>query len=438
MTLEQYLEAEGKGEEEFEERAAHRRRATPSRPSSCSTPSPTREELGRQRRRAHRPGRAPRAARRRVARPVRPAVVQSGQLPGPGGRGAPRQGARHRHGGRDDHRRVRQRRRPRGRCATTSCRPGPTTPSSTTRAGRSTPTPTAPSTTSTRADPARPRRPARSAGGLRRRRNGRRARDCLSVRGVSVAVRHHCRQAARRWTRRSRGRTSHDPDRPLVPALVVPTLGVATPRPRPCARPAAETWASTPRSSTACCASASSSSARRSWTTWPTPSARSCCCSPPRTPSATSCSTSTAPAARSRPAWRSTTRCSSSPTTSRPSASGLAASMGQFLLCAGAKGKRYATPHARIMMHQPSGGIGGTAADIAIQAEQMLYVKKQMAERIAFHTGQTHGADREGLRPRPLVLGGGGQGLRLHRPRHHRRQGRPVRRRHPGLGGPRP
>jgi len=68
---------------------------------------------------------------------------------------------------------------------------------------------------------------------------------------------------------------------------------------------------------------------------------------------------------------------------------GLAASMGQFLLCAGAKGKRYATPHARIMMHQPSGGIGGTAADIAIQAEQMLYVKKQMAERIAFHTGQT-------------------------------------------------
>jgi ATP-dependent Clp protease protease subunit len=68
---------------------------------------------------------------------------------------------------------------------------------------------------------------------------------------------------------------------------------------------------------------------------------------------------------------------------------GLAASMGQFLLAAGAKGKRYATPHTRVMMHQPSGGIGGTAADIAIQAEQMLYVKKLMAERIAFHTGQT-------------------------------------------------
>ena len=70
-------------------------------------------------------------------------------------------------------------------------------------------------------------------------------------------------------------------------------------------------------------------------------------------------------------------------------AMGLAASMGQFLLCAGASGKRYAPPHARIMMHQPSGGIGGTASDIAIQAEQMLYTKRKMAELIAMHTGQT-------------------------------------------------
>jgi ATP-dependent Clp protease protease subunit len=69
-------------------------------------------------------------------------------------------------------------------------------------------------------------------------------------------------------------------------------------------------------------------------------------------------------------------------------AMGLAASMGQFLLCAGAPGKRYALPHARIVMHQPLGGIGGTAADIAIQAEQMRYTKKLMAERIATHTGQ--------------------------------------------------
>jgi ATP-dependent Clp protease protease subunit len=68
---------------------------------------------------------------------------------------------------------------------------------------------------------------------------------------------------------------------------------------------------------------------------------------------------------------------------------GLAASMGQFLLCAGAAGKRYATPHARVMMHQPSGGLGGTASDIAIQAEQMLYTKKILQERISAHTGQS-------------------------------------------------
>jgi ATP-dependent Clp protease, protease subunit len=70
-------------------------------------------------------------------------------------------------------------------------------------------------------------------------------------------------------------------------------------------------------------------------------------------------------------------------------AMGLAASMGQFLLSAGTPGKRYATPHARIMMHQPSGGIGGTASDIKIQAEQMLHIKRQMAGLIAEHTGQT-------------------------------------------------
>ncbi|MFN8076062.1 MAG: ATP-dependent Clp protease proteolytic subunit [Kineosporiaceae bacterium] len=67
---------------------------------------------------------------------------------------------------------------------------------------------------------------------------------------------------------------------------------------------------------------------------------------------------------------------------------GLAASMGQFLLSAGAKGKRYALPHARVMMHQPLGGIGGTASDIKIQAEQILHIKKQMAGLIAEQTGQ--------------------------------------------------
>ncbi|WP_311347533.1 ATP-dependent Clp protease proteolytic subunit [Corynebacterium durum] len=68
---------------------------------------------------------------------------------------------------------------------------------------------------------------------------------------------------------------------------------------------------------------------------------------------------------------------------------GLAASMGQFLLSAGTKGKRYALPHARIMMHQPSAGVGGTAADIAIQAEQFAHTKREMAELIAQHTGQS-------------------------------------------------
>jgi len=69
---------------------------------------------------------------------------------------------------------------------------------------------------------------------------------------------------------------------------------------------------------------------------------------------------------------------------------GIAASMGQFLLCAGTPGKRFSLPHSRILMHQPSmGGMQGQASDIAIQAEQIGYSKHVLAERIAFHTGQT-------------------------------------------------
>ncbi|MEU4565545.1 ATP-dependent Clp protease proteolytic subunit [Micromonospora sp. NPDC023956] len=68
---------------------------------------------------------------------------------------------------------------------------------------------------------------------------------------------------------------------------------------------------------------------------------------------------------------------------------GFAGSMGQFLLSTGTAGKRYALPHSRIMMHQPSGGFGGTAADITIQAENMLYVKRTMQELIARHSGQS-------------------------------------------------
>ena len=68
---------------------------------------------------------------------------------------------------------------------------------------------------------------------------------------------------------------------------------------------------------------------------------------------------------------------------------GLAASMGQFLLCAGETGKRFALPHARIMMHQPSGGLGGSASDIKIQAEQSLHIKRVLFDLIAVHTGQS-------------------------------------------------
>ena len=68
---------------------------------------------------------------------------------------------------------------------------------------------------------------------------------------------------------------------------------------------------------------------------------------------------------------------------------GLAASMGQFLLTSGEPGKRYVLPNARVMMHQPSAGLRGQAADIAIQAEQLTYTKRRMAELIAGHSGRT-------------------------------------------------
>jgi ATP-dependent Clp protease, protease subunit len=81
-------------------------------------------------------------------------------------------------------------------------------------------------------------------------------------------------------------------------------------------------------------------------------------------------------------------------------AMGLAASMGQFLLSSGTPGKRYALPHARIMMHQPSAGVGGTASDIAIRAEVFGKWKREMAQITAEQTGQsvekiTADADRD-------------------------------------------
>jgi ATP-dependent Clp protease protease subunit len=67
---------------------------------------------------------------------------------------------------------------------------------------------------------------------------------------------------------------------------------------------------------------------------------------------------------------------------------GLAASMGAFLLCAGAKGKRFCLPNSRLMIHQPSGGFSGQASDIEIHAKEVLYLKRKLNEMMAKHTGQ--------------------------------------------------
>src|SRR5690348_5892593 len=80
---------------------------------------------------------------------------------------------------------------------------------------------------------------------------------------------------------------------------------------------------------------------------------------------------------------------------------GLAASMGQFLLTAGTAGKRYALPHARIMMHQPSAGVGGTASDIAIQADLFRRTKSELNQLQAQHTGQRSEERRVGKERRP-------------------------------------
>jgi ATP-dependent Clp protease, protease subunit len=63
--------------------------------------------------------------------------------------------------------------------------------------------------------------------------------------------------------------------------------------------------------------------------------------------------------------------------------------MGALLLTAGTKGKRYALPNSRVMIHQPYGGVGGTSADIALQAKEILILKRRLHEIMAFHTGKT-------------------------------------------------
>ncbi|WP_329420092.1 ATP-dependent Clp protease proteolytic subunit [Streptomyces sp. NBC_01693] len=87
-------------------------------------------------------------------------------------------------------------------------------------------------------------------------------------------------------------------------------------------------------------------------------------------------------------------------------AMGFAASMGQFLLTVGTEGKRYALPNARIMMHQPSAGIGGTASDIAIQAENLEFTKRAVERITAAHTGQSaETISRDGDRDRWFTAG---------------------------------
>lgn len=102
-------------------------------------------------------------------------------------------------------------------------------------------------------------------------------------------------------------------------------------------------------------------------------------------------------------------------------AMGMAASMGEFLLAAGTKGKRYALPHARILMHQPLGGVTGSAADIAIQAEQFAVIKKEMFRLNAEFTGQPIERIRGGFRSRPLVHRRRSPGIRFRRSHHHPR-----------------
>ena len=100
-------------------------------------------------------------------------------------------------------------------------------------------------------------------------------------------------------------------------------------------------------------------------------------------------------------------------------AMGLAASMGQFLLTAGTRGKRHALPHARVLMHQGSAGIGGTAVDIEIQAQNLEHVRDTVLGLIAEHSGQPLATDRGRLAAGPVVHRRGGAGVRPHRPRRH-------------------
>ena len=103
---------------------------------------------------------------------------------------------------------------------------------------------------------------------------------------------------------------------------------------------------------------------------------------------------------------------------------GLAASGAAVLLAGGTKGKRFALPHAKVMIHQPYGGVGGQVSDIEIQADEILEIAQMLNEILADHTGQVDRADRQGHRPRLLHDGRGGQGVRPGRRHPHQAAGR--------------
>ena len=107
---------------------------------------------------------------------------------------------------------------------------------------------------------------------------------------------------------------------------------------------------------------------------------------------------------------------------------GLAASGGAVLLAGGTKGKRFALPHAKVMIHQPYGGVGGQVTDIEIQANEILKTRDVLNEILAGHTGQPMDRDRQGHRPRLLHERRGGQGL-WHRRRHPDQTGQHLGRR---------
>ena len=142
---------------------------------------------------------------------------------------------------------------------------------------------------------------------------------------------------------------------------------------------------------------------------------RRCCSWRRRTRRRTSCSTSTARAGRSRPGWRSTTRCSSSGRTCRRTASGRRRRWAALLLAGGAKGKRFSLPNSRIVIHQPlMQGLAGQATDIDIAARELLRMRENLNEILAAPHGPAARAHPGGHRARLHHAARAGEGIRYH------------------------